>query len=116
MAQITGRAFIAVNGTRLRSREGAKLSFGGVERETVVGDTGVHGYTEKTVAPSVECSISHGADTNLTELRDIKDASVIFETDTGKVYTLGGAWLSNPIEMEKGEIKLTFVGITCEES
>ncbi len=114
--QVTGRVYVSVNGKRLASKEGAKLNFGGVEREAVLGDTGVLGFVEKTAVPFIECTIAHKADTSLKELADIKDTSVTFETDTGKVYMLRNAWTAKTLEMDKGEIALRFEGITAEES
>lgn len=115
--QLTGRAFIKLNGNLLRSKEGAKLNLGGVNRPPVTGDTGVHGYTERPVAPWIECTISHGADTNLQELADFRDGSVSFETDTGKSYVLREAWCENPPELTtgEGEVTLRFSGMSAEE-
>jgi predicted transcriptional regulator len=114
--QVTGRVFISVNGKRLRSKEGASLNIGGVSREAQVGDDSVHGYSEKLTAPSVDCSTSHTADTSLKELQAITDATLVFETDTGKTYTLSHAWLSGQPELSKGEVKLKFEAMNCEES
>ncbi len=116
MAQITGRVFVSVGGKRLRSKEGAKINLGGVEREAVTGDDGVHGYQEKVVAPSIDCTISHTADTSLKELQNITDTSVMFETDTGKVFNLRNAWCAKALELSKGEVGLTFQGVGVEES
>lgn len=115
MAKVTGRVFINVKGTRLRSKEGAKFNRGGFEREPVVGDDSVHGYMEKIVAPSIECTISHTADTNMGDLAGITGATVTFETDTGKVLVLHEAWVSNSLELSKGEVQITFTGVRAEE-
>lgn len=115
MAVVTGRVFITVNGKRLSSKEGAKLMFGGVERETVLADTGVVGYSEKTVAPGVECTIAHTADFNMQEMQDMKDVSMSFDTDSGKTFVLSNAWCAKQLELEKGEVKLTFAALSCTE-
>lgn len=114
--QITGRAYVSLNGRRLASKEGAKLGFGGIERTGVAGDTGVLGYTEKTVVPYIECTIAHKADTVLKDFQDATDVSVTFESDTGKVYVLRNAWNAKPIELDTGEIALRFEGLSVEES
>lgn len=114
--QVTGRVFISLGGKRLRSKEGATLNIGGESREAVVGDDSVHGFTAKLNAPSVDCAISHTADTSLKELQAITDTTLLFETDTGKTYTLSHAWVSNPPELSKGEVKLKFEAVSCEES
>lgn len=113
--KVTGRVFISVNGERMRSKEGAKLMLGGAEREAVVGDDSIHGFTEKLTAPGIEFTMSHMADTNLKALSDLTDASVQFEADTGKVYVLRNAWCAKSIEMSKGEVSLVFNGLSCEE-
>jgi hypothetical protein len=115
MAKVTGRVFVTVGGKRLASKEGAKLMMGGFEREPVIADTGVIGYSEKIAAPGVECTIAHTADTSLEELRNITNASLSFDTDTGKSFVLSGAWCANALELEKGEVKLNFGALECKE-
>lgn len=115
--QVTGRVFVKVNGKLLRSKEGAKLvGYAGRERTAIVGNE-VHGYAEKVVAPSIECVISDKRDTSLEELAAVSDATVTFETDTGKTYILRNAWVSNAIDLTggEGEVELVFMGAGCEE-
>lgn len=114
--QVTGRVFITVNGSRLASKEGAKLNLGGVSRAGVAGDTGVHGYSEKTEIPFIECTISHKADTDLVALAAWANETAVFQTDTGQTYLLRNAWQSKPPELSKGEISLRLEGITCERA
>lgn len=113
--KVTGRVFISINGARIRSKEGAKLNLGGAEREAVVGDDSIHGFTEKLTPPSIECTMSHMADTDLKAISDLTDASVQFEADTGRVYVLRNAWSAKPPELSKGEVGLLFQGLSCEE-
>lgn len=115
MSKVTGRVFVTVAGTRLASKEGAKLIMGGFDREPVIADTGVVGYSEKIVAPGVECTIVHTAETSLEALRNITNASLSFDTDTGKSFVLSGAWCSKAVELEKGEVKLSFGALDCKE-
>ena len=115
--QLTGRAYIKLNGILQRSQNGAKLMFGNDEKTTVIGDNGVQGYTSKPGEPKVEATFSHGADTSLTELANFS-GSVTFETDTGKTYILRDSWLANSLELtanENAELPCVFAGISCEE-
>lgn len=117
MAQVTGRVFIKVNGKLLRSKEGAKLvNIGGLERPPVVGNE-VYGYTEKVVAPSVECTLVDTADLSLKEIHAIVSATVIFETDTGKTYSIRDAWCESALSLTggEGEVECKFTGVACEE-
>ena len=113
--QVTGRVFIALNGGRIRSKEGSSLDIGGAKRDAAVSDAGVDGFSESIGVPRVECKISHTADTSLKALQDFKDGTLVFETDTGKVYTLTGAWCAQPPRMSKGEIDLVFEAVECLE-
>lgn len=115
MSQQTGRVFIALNGQRIRSKEGASLDIGGTNREAVVSDAGVDGFMEAVAVPRVECKVHHNADMQLKTFQDFKDGTLVFETDTGKVYTLRGAWCAQPPRMAKGEVDLVFEAKECLE-
>lgn len=115
MSQVTGRVFIALNGRRLRSKEGAKLITGGIEREPAMSDSGVDGFVEKFVHAQVECSINHTPDISLRELQDFKEGTLTFETDTGSVWTLKDAWNAKPPELTKGDVALVFQAVECLE-
>lgn len=117
MSQITGRAFISINGSRLKSRPGATLNLGGFNRESQLGDDGVHGYKEAVAAPSVSLTISHDKDVSLKDLADATDVSITFETDTGRTYIMSPSWLTAPPELnsQEGTIPLTYEGMSAEE-
>lgn len=102
MAQVTGIVKVFVNGTLQRSKEGAKLITGGKERTPQVGHS-VYGYSEKVVPSTVEFTLAHTADISLTDLNDIVDATVKFETDTGKSFLINNAFTSKPTELTGGE-------------
>jgi hypothetical protein len=114
MTQVTGRVFISLGGQRIRSKEGASLETGGIEREAAVSDAGVDGYTEKVTAPKVDCKISHTSQTKLKDLQAFT-GTLTFETDTGRVYTLVDAWNAKPPKLEKGEVALEFGAVECLE-
>lgn len=115
MSQITGRAFVSLNGQRIRSKEGATLNTGGVRREPAVSDAGVDGYSEGIAVPGVQCKINHTAQTDLKAIQDFRDGTLIFETDTGKVFTLKGAWCASPPTLSKGDVDLSFEAMECVE-
>ena len=117
MAQITGRCWLSVNGALLRSKEGAKLTgFGGVERTPVVGAQ-VWGYSEKAVAPKIEATISHTADLRLGSLSNIEDATITFETDTGRTFIMRHAWCESAPSLTDngGDVPLVFGAVSVEE-
>lgn len=115
--QITGKATIYVDGTQLRTADEATLNPGGVSRSTVKGSGSIYGYTEETMEPTLECTVYHTAETSLADLGAITDATVIFQTDTGKRYVLTGAFATEPPQLKTkgGEVDLKLSAVTCEE-
>jgi hypothetical protein len=111
VAKITGRVFIKIDGKIQRSKEGAKINLGGVERTSISG-TEVYGYAEKPKPSSCEFTLIHAADTDLPALNALTDATIEFETDTGKRYAILGAWLTEPPELTAGggEVSMKFEG------
>ena len=77
---LTGRVYITVKGQRLRSEPGASLkNAGGLSREGVAADTGVGGYVDKVEIPEISCSLLHGADIGIEDIRLVHSAG-IFKT------------------------------------
>lgn len=117
MGQVTGRCYIRTNGKMLRTKDGAKLdNIGGLTREAVTGNE-VYGFVEKVVAPSIECTIIDMADTSLKDIHDITDATITFETDTGKTYIMPHSWCESALSLTagEGEVDAKFTGTSVEE-
>lgn len=117
MAQVTGRCYIRVAGKLLRTKDGAKLdNIGGITRTAVTGNE-VYGYVEAVAAPSIECTLIDMADTSLKDIHAITDATITFETDTGKVYILQHAWCESALTLTagQGEVEAKFTGTAVEE-
>ena len=107
MAQVTGIVKVYVNGTLMRSKEGAKLSMGGKERTAQVGHS-VYGYSEKVIPATVAFNVAHTSDAGvLADLNDAVNATVRFETDTGLVYNIANAFTTKPCELAGGEGDVT---------
>lgn len=112
---LTGRVFITINGQRQRSREGASLDTGGIARAPGVSDAGVDGFTESVAVPGVEFELNHSAATRLEDIHAIVDGVLVFETDTGRIYTLKGATSVAPPKLAKGVVSCHFQGKECIE-
>lgn len=101
MAQVTGIVKIYLDGQLLRSQPGATLNMGGVKRTAKSGHS-VYGYSEEIVESTLDATLVDMADTDAIKLSAIKDATLRFETDTGNVYTVKGAWTSEPCQVSSG--------------
>lgn len=90
-----------VDGLSLRMKD-AELDTGGMERESVVADGRVVGYTEKPVPAKVKGTIVHGADSDLIALNNATDVTIVFSTDTGVDYTVRGGYSVKPCTLKSG--------------
>lgn len=102
MPKVTGIVKVFVNGSLQRSKEGASLMLGGKERTAQVGHS-VYGFSEKIVPAELEFTLADMADTDLVALNDLTDASLKFETDTGKSYLITNGFTTTPVKITGGE-------------
>lgn len=94
--QILGRATISVGGTKYSSKPGAKFTPATVEREPVLDDNGVAGFTEKTVAPTCEFEVFIKGAVTAQQLMALVDDTLLFEGDNGYSATLQLATMMTP--------------------
>jgi hypothetical protein len=116
--QVLGSVNIKVNGQMLRSNPGAKLELGGPMREAVLGTKVVHGYHEKVQEAKLECEITLARGDSLDDIRNITDATLIFEADSGQSWSIANAFLTEPPvvnEGEGGKVALKFSGDPAEQ-
>lgn len=97
--QVTGTVIVRVDGKSVRSKPGAKLMFGGVERSEEVADGQIIGYFSKPVASEVSWTMAHTNDTNIDQINQMIDSTIAFECDSGPVYTVRSAFLTKPCEL-----------------
>lgn len=118
MARLTGRIWIKVNGSMLRSNEGAQIDLGGAVRETVVGSHTVHGFHEKIKPGRVECQVAVAQGDSPESLRDISGATLTCELDTGQTYIIRDAHVLEPpvIQEGGGQVSLVFEGQPAERA
>jgi len=98
--QIVGRAKIRLGSGEILTKKGATFDPGGVKRNPEPSDSGKTFFSEETASPSLKCSVMPTADISLAELRDLKDATVIFEPDVGKSWMMVKAFVTEPPVMD----------------
>lgn len=113
--QLTGIAFVRIDGELAQSKPGAKLKLGGKKRNPQTGHR-LYGFTEEYEAAEVELTIVHSAATPVEDFRAKTDAVILFETDTGVTYQVDGAFLMETPELTdgEGEMTLKFSGNAAE--
>jgi hypothetical protein len=116
MRQLTGKATVYVDGTKMEMERGAKANPGGTGR-TFERHHGKTYSLENEVAPSVEGTILHTKDTDVQAISAIDNATIIFQCDTGQRYVMRGASIENPTDIDGGTGKspVRFVGDSFEK-
>lgn len=115
--KVAGTAFIKVDGQQLALAGSLTVDPTLVEREGLTGLSGVVGYKENNMVPSIEMEVFVTQDTNLKVLKDATDVTVTAELANGKVFSLRNAWLASRIAMNaaEGTASLKFEGHQMEE-
>lgn len=105
--KIAGTAFIKVDGDQISIGGSMKVVPHSVEREGVVGLSGVVGYKETNAVPYVEIEALKTGKTDIDKLQQAVDASVTVELATGDVWVYRNAWLAGRIEVDGAEGTMT---------
>lgn len=118
--RITGRINVKVNGQLLLNKAGAEASGLGLsgepnyELKEVMGDTGLHGFTEEPIMARCAVTITDRDDIRLDTLARVREnGTVIFESaGGGKVYTMNNATCKRNFTLTggEGETKVEFIG------
>lgn len=112
---VTGTSFIQADGLMLESKDGqASLDFGGIESQAVYANKRLLGFSEKAVASTVGSTLAHTAATSadLIALKDKKNITITFITDTGARYVVRGAKMTKPPKLsgDAGDVEVEFMG------
>lgn len=108
--QQTSRATIKHDGNTLRTKPGASAQAGGPQRKGEMTDQGVFMYKETLVPGMIKGTVMHASDSEYLALRDAKDITVTYSTDSGVVLTMSNAVVAELGDLSGGEFDVTFVG------
>jgi len=96
MAQNTGTIIVKADGQSLRAKmESVTFKPGKFGREAVMADGRVVGYFEKPMASEVTFDAVHDGDTDVDFLRDLTNATVVLELDSGQIWQIDDAFSDN---------------------
>lgn len=110
MSQQTGRVTIKLDGEALRSKPGASLQTGGIQRTGDMTDQGEFYYQEKYIPSTIKCTMPHFIDTDLPKLRAWKNGTATFVSDTGASFTVAKACVTELGDLSNGEVDVTIMG------
>lgn len=108
MEKVVGIAVIYVNSKTYKSKPGAKYNPGGYNRTPLVGDGAVNGYSEMPTPAMVSGEFTCTSGTDIDELNNVVNGTIVYSTDVGTKYTIRQAFCSKPCELTAGEGALNF--------
>ncbi|PAL25474.1 phage tail tube protein [Sphingopyxis sp. GW247-27LB] len=97
--QVVGQATIKVDGDTLETKAGATLELGGPVRTAQRGDYQAGAFSEETVESKLTCTLLVKRNTRITNLREIDNATVTFNADTGQVFIMRQAYCADNISL-----------------
>jgi hypothetical protein len=118
MAQRTGKAYIYVNGVLQETMKGSKLEgLGGITRDVVKGSQ-IYGYAEEAVEVTLSCSFAHGPGISAEAINAITDAVILYETDSGVLFTLLDCFNSKPpsLDVDGHKLDCEFKAVVATET
>lgn len=115
--KVGGVAFLKVNGTQYLLRGDLTVTVNTLKRTTVVGQDGVHGYTEEVVAAQIKATLTDTGGLSIPQFQQMTDVTVTAELNNEKVYILPNAWTTGvePLNTSEGSLAVTWEANTCEE-
>lgn len=107
---IQGRAVIKKGGVTLRTKPGATLMLGGTPRAWVADDQGSGDYQQGEAMPGgVTCTVMVDENFRAADL-DGTNLEIDFEADSGQVWRITKAFLTDPSSISNGECEVTYQG------
>jgi hypothetical protein len=113
--QATGRVTIKLDSEQLRSKPGASIQIGGIQRDFDVTDQLESYFKEKGSVAVIKCTIVHASDTDIIKLRDFLNGTAFFTTDTNHCYTIANAALATMGDLANGEVEVTIMGDPAQQ-
>ncbi len=115
MSEITGRADVRVDGELIATEVGATLNVGGANRNSERHGGHTY-YVEEEVAPTVELTVLHTADTDMVALAAITNATVQFTCNTGQQYVLRNSFVTETpaLDAATGKVPLKLDAESCD--
>ena len=111
MSKATGNIEILLNGVSLLNKAGAKASGIGIsgqpnyELKEIMGDGGIHGFTEEAIPAMCEVTLTDRDDISLSDIAKVlQDGTLIFKSrNGGKIYTMAEATCTRNLSVTGGE-------------
>ncbi|GBO49457.1 hypothetical protein MFFDBJGM_02475 [Pectobacterium versatile] len=101
--RLAGTAYVTVDGITIMVVGQFKYRPSKVERTTLTGMDGVHGYKEKPIAPFISCQVRDSGGTTVADFNDQTNVNIVAELANGKTIIGRGMWTVNAQEVDSEE-------------
>lgn len=115
--QVIGQARIRVDADTLETKSGATLELGGPVRTAQRGDYQAGAFSAEETESKLTCTILVKRNVRITDFRNIDNATITFQADTGQTYIIRNAYVADGISLTTGGdgAALVFQGPPAEE-
>lgn len=113
---VNGTFYLRINGVVYRTEGEYTIGVGGVNRTTVMSNTGVEGYTEEQIEPFISGNLLDSSQLSLKDVQGFSGSAQV-QLKNGKTYTLSEAWAAELSELSpnSGTISGRLVGKFMDE-
>ena len=111
--RVAGTAYLAVDGVSYALVGELEYNASLVERESAIGQDGVHGFIEKPMAPHISGSIRDMNNLSVADLNAMTDVTVTLQLANGKLVIGRNMWTVSSITAKAtdGTVEVKFEGL-----
>jgi len=115
--RLAGVAYISVDGKNYMLAADATYSVSKVKRETLTGQSGVHGYSETPIPGSISGTFRDAGSLTVADFNAMTNVTVMLELANGKMVVGRNMWTveSQEVKTSEATFEVKFEGMTVEE-
>ncbi|EFH2659430.1 phage tail tube protein [Escherichia coli] len=115
---LAGTCTVTIDGVSVNVAGTFRYSVGEIERETLTGMSGIHGFKESYKAPFIEMTVRDSGSLSLKDFAAYTDVTVAAYLVNGKTILGQNMWLTGRIETDNNDATFTarFEGREVTES
>lgn len=115
--RLAGVAYISVDGKNYMLAADATYSVSKVKRETLSGQSGVHGYSETPIPGSISGTFRDAGSLTVADFNAMTNVTVMLELANGKIVVGRNMWSveSQEVKTSEATFEVKFEGMTVEE-
>lgn len=116
--RLAGIAYLSVNGQSYMLAGDLSYNPSKVSRESLVGQDGIHGYSEKPHVGSISGSFRDGGSLTVADFNAMTNVTVTAELANGKTIIGSGMWTVDVQEVKTAEatFEVKWEGFSVEEA